>query len=72
MSRLELSRLSSRVLSGGGDRKQRIVDLYKSKTLLGTVGKPEDMAEAYLRDAFDRHRTFVRRRICVSVSYQSR
>lgn len=31
------------------------MDLYKSKTLLGTVGKPEDMAEAYLylvRDAF--------------------
>jgi NAD(P)-dependent dehydrogenase (short-subunit alcohol dehydrogenase family) len=39
---------------GGGDRKQQIVDLYKSKTLLGTVGKPGDMAEAYLylmRDA---------------------
>jgi hypothetical protein len=55
--------------------KQQIVDLYKSKTLLGTVGKPEDMAEAYLylmRDAFDRHHTFVRWRICVGVSYQSR
>jgi NAD(P)-dependent dehydrogenase (short-subunit alcohol dehydrogenase family) len=40
---------------GGAGSKQQIVDHYKSKSLLNTVGKPEDMAEAYLylmRDAF--------------------
>jgi len=60
----------------GGDRKQRIMDPYKSKTLLGTVGKPEDMAEAISvldeRRVCDRHHTFVRRRICVGVSCELR
>jgi NAD(P)-dependent dehydrogenase (short-subunit alcohol dehydrogenase family) len=40
---------------GGGGMRERIVELYKSKTLLGKIGKPEDMAEAYLylmRDAY--------------------
>ena len=40
---------------GVGGRRQQIKDLYKSKSLLDTVGQPEDMAEAYLyimRDAF--------------------
>ena len=40
---------------GGGGRRQQILDFYKSKSLVGDVGKPEDTAEAYLylmRDKF--------------------
>ena len=40
---------------GGGGRRQQIRELYGKQSLVGTVGKPEDMAEAYLylmRDAY--------------------
>jgi NAD(P)-dependent dehydrogenase (short-subunit alcohol dehydrogenase family) len=57
---------------GGGDKKQQIVDLYKSKTLLGTVGKPEDMVESISVLVCDRHHTFVRQQVCVGVSWELR
>lgn len=40
---------------GGGIGKEQLVNLFTSKSLVGAVGQPEDMAEAYLylmRDAF--------------------
>lgn len=40
---------------GLGGQKEKIREMYKAKTLVGAVGTPEDMAEAYLylmRDAF--------------------
>jgi len=39
----------------GGEFKERMIEMFKAKTLLGKIGNPEDMAEAYLylmRDAF--------------------
>lgn len=40
---------------GDPNRRQQVVDMYKSKTLSGKIGSPEDTAEAYLycmRDTF--------------------
>ena len=40
---------------GGEAEKQQIIGFFKSRTLLDTIGKPEDTAEAYLyfmRDTF--------------------
>jgi NAD(P)-dependent dehydrogenase (short-subunit alcohol dehydrogenase family) len=40
---------------GGGGMRDQLTELFKEKTLLKKVGKPEDMAEAYLylmRDTF--------------------
>ncbi|OAP61667.1 hypothetical protein AYL99_03870 [Fonsecaea erecta] len=34
--------------SFGGDRLQQIVDFYTAKTLINTIGTPEDLAECYI------------------------
>ena len=31
-----------------GDRLQEVLDMYKAKTLTGSVGAPEDLAECYI------------------------